>query len=131
MSTLDPPAIAVLNAISSAGLGLTRGEDLFAGPLRPSRTLGCYVQSTGGPPPQLMARGQTEIRTVQVQLWTRPDEYQQGEQLAEQILRALHRREIGGYYHTEVRESGPVPIGRDDNSRLGFAMNVELHGMRR
>lgn len=129
--SLGEPAIVIVNAISSAGLGLTRGKDLFAGPLRPGKGRAVFAQATGGPPPQLMARGQAEIRTVQVQVWSAADEYEAGSALAEQILAAVHRREIGGYYHTEVREAGPVPIGRDDSDRIGFAFNVELHGLRR
>lgn len=131
-ATLDPPAIAVLDAITAAGLGLVRGQNAFAGPLRPSKTLACFVQSTGGLVPFLLSGdAQQEMQTVQVQVWSPPDAYQAGYQLAQGILRALHRRELGGYYHTEVREADPSPIGKDDNDRHGFAINVELHGIRR
>lgn len=130
--SLIAPELVVVDALDAAVPGLTKGVNLFAGPLRPGKALACFCLSTGGPTPTLLqGGGQIEIQTVQVATWSPRDQYQAGLDTARDALRALHRTEQGGYFHVEVRGTDPAPIGIDDDGRHGFAFNVELHGHRK
>lgn len=129
--SLDAPEIVVVDALDAAVSGLTKGTNLFAGPLRPGKALACFCRSTGGFVPSLLqGGGQIEMQTVQVAVWSPRDQYQAGLTTARAALRAIHRTIQGGYYHVEVREADPASIGIDDDGRHGFAFNVELHGHR-
>lgn len=122
---------AILQALHDAGIGLERGVNLFAGPLRPGKSLACFVQSTGGQVQWLLSHdAQTEIATAQVSVWSPQDQAQAGWEIAYEALHALHASQIGGYYLCKVREAEPAPIGRDDSGRNGYSFNVELHGLR-
>lgn len=120
-----------MGALHNAGIGLTRGVNMFAGPLRPGKGLACFVQSTGGQVQWLLSHGaQTEIATVQVSVWSPQDQAQAGWEMAYAALRVLHATGIGGYFLCKVREAEPISIGRDDSGRNGYAINVELKGLR-
>lgn len=128
---LEASHFAIVQALHDAEIGLTRGVNLFAGPLRPGKGLTCFVQATGGAIPTYLSQGaQVEMATVQVSVWSPQDVAEAGETLARQAIRVLHRKKIGGYFLAAVREAEPQPIGRDDSGRNGYAINVELHGLR-
>lgn len=128
---LETSQLAIVKALHDAGIGLTRGSNLFMGPMRPGKTLTAYVAATGGLTRDLLSGdAQTEMATAQVSVWSPIDQSQAGEDLARQALRAIHRTEIGGYYLAIAREAEPHTIGRDDSGRTGYAFNVELHGLR-
>lgn len=129
---LEGSQLALLKALHDAGIGLSRGVNLFAGPMRPGKALTVFVAATGGMVPSLLSGGaQVEMATAQVSVWSPIDNAEAGYTLATQALRAVHRRELGGYYLVVAREAEPHPIGRDDSGRTGYAFNVELHGLRK
>lgn len=130
--SLETSHTAIIQALHDAGIGLTRGVNLFAGPLRPGKSLACFVGATGGAVPAYLSQGaQVEMATAQVAVWSPQDNAEAGFTLAQRALRILHRTKIGGYFLAAVREAEPHTIGRDDSGRTGYAFNVELHGLRR
>lgn len=130
--SLESAPRAIVQVLHDAGIGLTKGSNLFAGPLRPSKGLACFVNPTGGAVQWMLSAGaQTEMASAQVAVWSPPDNAEAGYDLARLAIRALHRQQVGSYFLAYVREAEPVPIGRDDSGRNGYAINVELQGLRR
>lgn len=127
---MDPVSDFVDYLDGDSTLGLTKGTDLFEGPLR---AVGDYVQrnavfvhSIGGPEPQRVMTQTSEIQRVVLSVTTRWDRYSAGNTKAQAVQNALQGASISGYLDVRSTESLPTLIGQDAQANSLFMSMFEL-----
>ena len=134
------PEMDVATYLSTAGLGLMLGTNLYTGAVLPANVdghqgnvpgLSVFVNSVGGPPPlpymgPAATAGSLYSHGIQVRVRGYPDAQAAGLVLARQVRNALHRATIPGYLFCLVKESQPLYLGVDANNRHQWSINVDL-----
>jgi hypothetical protein len=132
MPVAEPDA-AVADLLATAGIGLTKGSNLFRGPVRPDlfgvQNKSVFCLATGGPINQRLLGNQQgyTVKTVQVRLRSRAGDFDGGQLLGRQIRDALHGKVTTDYLAVLVREPEPNYLGQDADDRYDWSLNVELH----
>lgn len=113
------PSIAMMDFLATQGLALTKGANLFAGPIREVSTLipnQCiFVNNSAGAEPQRVMGDSASFRTVIVDIRVRWDKFGTGETKARAILDAIQGASISGYLDVTPMTSDPSPVQRDMN----------------
>ena len=125
------PSLDVANYLSSAGIGLTLGANLFEGPIRPvSNSVpaqSVFVSApTGGFAPERTLGRTTELRRPVVQVRVRSPAWEDGQSLAQAVFETLENADIPGYLDVVMAQSQPMFIGEDENGNYHWSMDVEL-----
>jgi len=129
------PDVDVATRLGAAGIGLTLGTNLFAGPVRayvdgtvPHQSVFCLA--TGGPPPEPFCGDPTnkDFRRSKVQVRTRSnlEDFDGGQTLTRNTRNAIHKASVVGYVDVEVLESEPNYLGKDEDGHHEWSINVEL-----
>lgn len=131
---LKNPALDLVNFLdgkAAGGVTLTKGTNLFAGPMRtvdrtPSPAV--FLLNSGGvaPSPNLNEyREATYQPSVQIQVRGPVGDFQVGEQLAVDVLRWLHQSTaVTGYLTVFAGSSTPVYVGDDTDQHPTWVLNV-------
>jgi hypothetical protein len=128
------PDIDILTALAAAGIGLSRGINLFCGPPRAANPptiphQAVFVLASGGPEQEAYSDGTTTERrysAVQVRVRSNPRGFDAGNTLARQVRDALHHRTLTGYLDVRAMQSEPIYIGEDEPGHHEFSVNLEL-----
>lgn len=131
-----PDATAV-DVLAAAGIGLTEGSNLFAGPVRPPIEGGrgsvpsecVFCLATGGPEPfRFIASTNNAMilhSVVQVTIRSDRNNFESGQTLARNVWDSLETDDWSGYIEAKARESEPLYIGIDDIEHHRWVVNVE------
>lgn len=124
----------VVDALAAGGIGLTKGTNLFAGPLRsasenfPQKVVTCMLN--GGPSPLNYCDGtaanQLRYPVVQILIRSDPHGYEAGRNLVEQVYETLHDTPPAGYIGARFLSSGPGYIGSEDNGNHVWSLNLQM-----
>lgn len=131
---MPTPDVDIANRLVAQGLG-TLGTDLFYGPVRDADNLGTtypdagvFVLTTGGFDPEPLIGGQDapDIRRpfVQVRVRSARESFETGQNTAQAVYQALHKKSPGEYIAWLVQEPGY--LGKDNKSRHEWSLNVQL-----
>jgi hypothetical protein len=124
--------------LAAAGLGLTKGTNLFIGPMpeaglstdgytAPDKCVS--VQLTGGSSPEgFVGQGKKALLHPRCQVMIRGnrDAFALGQALAFGVFEALNQTAPSPYVSVTVRESSPFFGGPDDKDRPQWSLNVDL-----
>lgn len=133
--TMRNPAedvVDYLNAKVAGSITLTKGTNLFIGPMRsqdetPSPS--AFALNTGGPSPlpYLGSGRQAYVRpTVQVLVRGPAGDFAAGEAIARAVLEHLHQQTLTGYTACFARDSHPAWLGQDADQHDLWSLNFEL-----
>jgi hypothetical protein len=133
MATPIPDAAAdVATFLEGAGLGLTRGTNLFTLHNRdeiPDEAVlpSVFVHPAGGPPPDPYFGAHSSDHEFQLSIMVRgeKEKAQEGFAFARSISDSLQMATIAPYYSVLLRESAPVPLGTDDHDAPGWTIGVD------
>lgn len=131
----DPAAdlAAHLAGLSPVGdVTLEVGGNLFVGPERAVRAevpeLALFAQNTTGAAPVPYVNDRFDFARFAVSLLVRgnPGQFAAGEQLAREVLRAMHREKPTGYVTCLASQAGPTYLGEDEARRHRWSLNFEM-----
>ncbi len=116
--TVPPTDVAV--ELAAAGIGLTRGTNLFTGPLRdvsagvPKNSV--FIKGLSGGLPQRTMGEVNEVREPLVSVTVRNSSFNDGDTKVRQIQEALQAVTISGYLDVAARQSEPLYLEPDDQN---------------
>lgn len=131
---MSTPDTDIVNHLDSALGTLTKGTNLFRGPVRPVSSYipgeAVFCLSVVGFRP-LAIIGQTlsnYSKQVQIRIRSDKNDYAGGYTLAKSILTTLHFASVTGdnYYDVRVREDEPGYLGVNEDDYHEWSLNVEL-----
>ena len=112
---------------------LTLGTNIFAGPLRSTAEsapqLAVGVVLVPGPTPiELLTGGTKKLfePSLTIMIRSKPDEYQNGRDLAESVWEAVHNGSVSGYQWVRCQQASPIYAGMTDNRNHYFTINVTM-----
>lgn len=124
--------------LEGAGLGLTRGSNLFVSEEIPANPFGSgeagtavlprvHVRPAGGPPPApyFGSGGSDHLLQLSILVRGEREKAQEGFLFARQLASSLQKASIAPYYSVLLRDSQPVSIGRDDHDEPGWSIGLE------
>ena len=121
----------VLDFLSTGGLGLTSGTNLFAGTLPDSPDRCVVLYETGGFfPIHANANAAAVVERPRVQVVTRAPSFQGARQLAHNVFRRLDSTRgatiNGVFYHWISAVSSPAQMGDDGSGRPRVVCNFDI-----
>jgi hypothetical protein len=135
-TTISDHAVNVAVQLAAAGIGLTRGTNLYNGPMRaqdaegvPSEAVFCHV--TGGVPPidycDNSHTPQLHQPSVQIMIRSAPRGYDAGLALANDVYEAMHSKPPSGYFGCLAQQSAPLYAGETRNGEFLWTVNLTLY----
>jgi len=137
LSIPDAPT-DVATFLEGAGLGLTRGTNLFASEEVPANQFGSdeagtvtlphvYVRSAGGPSPApyFGSGGSDHILQLSILVRGEREKAFEGFQFARSVADKLQKASITPYYSVLLRDAQPIALGRDDHDEPGWSIGLE------
>jgi hypothetical protein len=105
------------------GLPRPAKNDSSGNALIPTKSAWVIIQP--GPEPQRVFGHDHRIHEIPVQLLVRGEQnhYLDGRDFAEEIWNTLEGTTPTGYFHFLAQQSGPIPVGTDDNGNPMFSLN--------
>lgn len=125
---LDDQGICTYNEplFSNVFIGLPRPSknDSLGNALIPTKSAWIIVQP--GPEPQRIFGHDHRIHTIPIQIMVRGEQnkYLDARDFAEDIWNTLEGAQPTGYFHYLAQQSGPIPVGFDDNGNPMFSINI-------
>lgn len=131
------PDIDVVDHIDTALGTLTKGTNLFAGPVRghdvpdagvPDEAV--FVLATGGPAPLAFIAGgsgtEQRFSSLLIRVRSDPNDFQGGQTLARSVRDAIHHSIPTGYIEAAVRETDPSYLGVTNKGHHEWSIGVDL-----
>jgi hypothetical protein len=125
---------AITDFLAAAGIGLTKGTNLWSGPLRPDDddvpAQAVFVLLSGGPGPVDYSDGGAgqSIHEAGLQVFVRSNQeaHAAGQTLARNVWGTCHKASPSGClaYSCVCRQSEPIYIGKDDAGRHVWSINL-------
>ncbi|HXK30834.1 MAG TPA: minor capsid protein [Candidatus Binatia bacterium] len=119
--------------LSTGGLGLTSGTNLFLGTWPDAPDTACAIYETGGFFPihtMSASAGNAAVERPRVQITTRAVKYQTARQLMHNVFQRLDgvsNQTIGSTrYLSIVAVSSPAAMGTDASGRARFVVNMDI-----
>lgn len=115
--------------LEGAGIGLTKGTNLFGPELAPEGGVpvnGVFITTAGGRAP-MRAMGSSEVRSAIINVLVRWDSYAGGLSICLDIMDALQGADVSGTLYVESTESNPTYLARTEEGyhkwSLGFRVD--------
>lgn len=88
-------------------------------------TKSAWIIPQPGPEPQRVFGHDHRINQIAIQIMVRGEQnhYLDGRDFAEEIWNTLEGAIPTGYFHFLAEQSGPIPVGLDDNGNPMFSLN--------
>lgn len=120
----------VLDFLAGAGIGLTRGTNLFGPELAQSNTgvpTNAVFSTTSGGPEPLRAMGSDEIRSPIIDFTVRWSSYADGRTKCLDVMNALQGANISGLLFVRNLDSEPDYVTRTEegNHKWDFSVRVD------
>lgn len=121
---------AFINFLAAAGLGFTRGTNIFPGPVKgpdsrfPKSCVFC-VPAPGAEPQRVMGQS-VEVRYTIINVTYRAAKFAAGDAKARAIQNALQGAVISGYMDIKALQSSPAAIGQDGEGNYLWSMGFQL-----
>ena len=121
----------VLDYIENAGIGFTRGTNLFGPEIGPNNQIpvnALFSTTTGGPEPFRTMRS-NELRSPIINFMLRWSSYGEGRSKAIEVMNTLQGAEISGLLFVALTESEPDYVTRteDGNHKWSFGVSVDYN----
>ena len=119
---MPSPDLDLVDYLAGAGLGLTKGTNIFVGPVRdmtpqiPDNSV--FVTTRGGRLPVRTMGLQEEVRSPLIFIRIRNKNYDTGYNLAKAIMTSLMSGGVAGYLDIEPMQSEPNFLQTDSKNRL-------------
>lgn len=126
----------IVDVLAAAGIGLTKGTNLFMGPGRgisdeiPAKSV--FVLASGGPPPLIHLNGgsvpDTKEPACQIIIRGEHKAFSAGQTLARAVYAAIHKSSPADNVAGSclAQQSEPIYIGEDEQGFPGWTINVLL-----
>lgn len=122
MSVLTDVVDFLDNNVSS----VTKGSNLFIGEL-PAKPVNCAAVTSGtGQPPIRVASGKDQIHRTLLFVRVRDKKYNDGNELAVEILNGLQEADISGYLDVQLNQTYPNNLGQDSDGNYRFQFSFTI-----
>lgn len=133
------PDLDIVNHLNTNVAALTKGTNLFYGPVRGQDTPDAsyipdeavFVLSSGGPEPNAFLGSintcEEIFSSLTIRVRSAPDDFDGGQTLARSVRDALHHQTITGYVNVTVREADPAYLGVIDKKLHEWSIGVTCH----
>jgi len=139
MATGEDVAVIIVDEIDTAVAGLTKGTNLFRGPMRAvdpddssMPALACFVDVSGGEAPQVYLDGGSgenlQIPGIQIMVRSNAKNRTSGKTIADEVYAATKKiNETGILLGTEADQSSPFYLGDDETGHHMWSINLTAY----